>query len=305
MAISIIVPIYNVELELDRCVQSILNQTYRDLEIILVDDGSPDNCPKMCDEYAKTDSRVRVIHKENGGQASARNAGLRLSTGNYIMYVDSDDYIEPDSCEHLLSAMQDDVDFVMGAFLEQYPDRSVFHGHTGKEPGVVYSARDFSILSIKKNEWYASPVISLYRRRFLVDNDLFFKEGIIFEDTHIQPKIFFSAKKIACTNYPFYHYMIRSSSTMQSGDLEVKANTITAIYNDWMTLFAQVDDKLYQRYLYGIMLRFYMRNCRTFKIRTWKIAGVGFWFAMKYALDYKERIKILAFTFLKEIYLKL
>lgn len=94
--ISVIVPVYNVEKYLERCVNSIINQTYQNLEIILVDDGSPDNCGAICDEYAKKDSRIKVIHKENGGLSSARNAGLDIATGEYITFVDSDDYISID-----------------------------------------------------------------------------------------------------------------------------------------------------------------------------------------------------------------
>ena len=93
---SVIVPIYKVEEYLHRCIDSIINQTYTNLEIILVDDGSPDNCPMICDEYAKKDSRIRVIHKKNGGLSDARNAGLEIATGEYIGFVDSDDWIHKD-----------------------------------------------------------------------------------------------------------------------------------------------------------------------------------------------------------------
>ncbi|OUQ56652.1 hypothetical protein B5E58_10530, partial [Tyzzerella sp. An114] len=92
--ISVIVPIYNVEKYLNRCVDSIINQTYKNLEIILVDDGSPDNCGKICDEYAKKDNRIKVVHKENGGVSSARNVGLNIATGDYIGFVDGDDWID-------------------------------------------------------------------------------------------------------------------------------------------------------------------------------------------------------------------
>lgn len=92
--ISVIIPVYKVEEYLDRCVESILNQTYTNLEILLVDDGSPDNCPRLCDEYALKDARVRVIHKENGGLASARNAGLEKANGQFVSFIDSDDWIE-------------------------------------------------------------------------------------------------------------------------------------------------------------------------------------------------------------------
>lgn len=97
--ISIIVPIYKVERYLKRCVDSILNQTFTDFELILVDDGSPDNCGRICDEYAEKDNRIYVIHKENGGLSDARNAGLDYATGQYIIFVDSDDFVEPDLLE--------------------------------------------------------------------------------------------------------------------------------------------------------------------------------------------------------------
>ena len=100
--ISVIVPIYNVEKYLDRCVDSIINQTYKNLEIILVDDGSPDNCPQMCDDYAKKDSRIKVVHKENGGLSDARNVGMEVATGEYVSFIDSDDYISLDCYETVL-----------------------------------------------------------------------------------------------------------------------------------------------------------------------------------------------------------
>lgn len=112
--ISVIVPIYNVEKYLTKCIESIINQTYENLEIILVDDGSPDNCPIICDEYAKRDSRVKVIHKKNGGLSDARNAGLDIATGEYIMFIDSDDFVEIDMMESMMNNMIDNnVDLVV------------------------------------------------------------------------------------------------------------------------------------------------------------------------------------------------
>lgn len=105
--ISVIVPVYRVEKYLDKCVKSIVNQTYENLEIILVDDGSPDNCPAICDEWAKKDSRIKVIHKENGGVSSARNAALKIASGEFIGFVDSDDWIEPDMYESLLKRIDE------------------------------------------------------------------------------------------------------------------------------------------------------------------------------------------------------
>ena len=106
--ISVIVPIYNVEKYVNKCVGSIVNQTYTNLEIILVDDGSPDRCPEICDEWAKKDSRIKVIHKKNGGLSDARNAGMKIASGDYIAFVDSDDWIAPEMYERLLMAIKND-----------------------------------------------------------------------------------------------------------------------------------------------------------------------------------------------------
>ena len=105
--ISVIVPIYNVEQYLDRCVKSIVEQTYTNLEIILVDDGSPDNCGAMCDSWAARDNRIKVIHKENGGLSDTRNAGLGIATGDFISFIDSDDWIESAFYEKLLTAIRE------------------------------------------------------------------------------------------------------------------------------------------------------------------------------------------------------
>lgn len=106
--ISIIVPVYKAEPYLKKCIDSILNQTFKDFELILVDDGSPDRCGEICDEYALKDSRIKIIHKENGGQSSARNVGLDIAQGEYIGFVDSDDWIEPDMYKKLFKVLKND-----------------------------------------------------------------------------------------------------------------------------------------------------------------------------------------------------
>ena len=108
MQFTVIIPVYKVEEYLERCVDSVLSQTYGDFEVILVDDGSPDNCPAMCDAWAEKNSRIRVIHKENGGLSDARNVGMAAATGKYIAFVDSDDWIAPEMFERLVKALQID-----------------------------------------------------------------------------------------------------------------------------------------------------------------------------------------------------
>lgn len=121
--ISVIVPVYKVENFLDRCVESIVGQTYENLEIILVDDGSPDNCPAMCDKWAEKDGRIKVIHKENGGVSSARNAALDIVSGDYICFVDSDDWIDPGMYEFLYKNSQKyDADISCCGIFDDYDD---------------------------------------------------------------------------------------------------------------------------------------------------------------------------------------
>ena len=113
--ISIVLPIYNVENYIEKCMESVLNQTYKNIEIILVDDGSPDNCPIICDQYVKEDNRVKVVHKENGGLSDARNAGIKVANGDYITFIDSDDYVDKDYVEFLYNTIEEtDADIAIG-----------------------------------------------------------------------------------------------------------------------------------------------------------------------------------------------
>ena len=118
--ISVIVPIFGVENYLKRCVDSIIAQTYKELEIILVDDGSPDNCPKICDEYAISDSRVKVVHKQNGGLMSARQAGLRVANGEYVTFVDGDDWIEPDMYQKIHDSVKKQNNIIPILFIASF-----------------------------------------------------------------------------------------------------------------------------------------------------------------------------------------
>ena len=125
--ITIVIPIYKVENYLDKCVKSVINQTYKNLEIILVDDGSPDNCPKKCDEYEKKDTRIKVIHKENGGLSDARNAGIDIAKGKYITFIDSDDYIDSDYVETYYNKIKNcNYDVVVGGYKRVVDDKVKF-----------------------------------------------------------------------------------------------------------------------------------------------------------------------------------
>ena len=146
--ISIVIPVYKVEKFLGRCMESVVNQTYKNLEIFLIDDGSPDNCPKMCDEWAAKDSRIKVIHKQNDGLANARNSGIEIFTGDYVIFIDSDDFLELDMVEFLLNlSVKYDADISRCGFYFNYENGSCETELKG-EPQILILNRDERIIDL-------------------------------------------------------------------------------------------------------------------------------------------------------------
>ncbi|MBR1404381.1 MAG: glycosyltransferase [Treponema sp.] len=255
--VSVIVPVYKVEQYLHKCVDSVLNQTYTNLEIILVDDGSPDNCPAICDEYAAKDSRVRMIHKENGGLSDARNAGIKIANGEWILYVDSDDYIEPDSVERLLSCVKEAaIDVVVGVAKEIKLDgRICFQRHTNLKDGEILPSPEYICKSIKNNEWYAPAWLNLYKTSFIRTNELYFVKGLLYEDLEMLPRTFLAAHNVLYIDYPFYNYISRPHSIMNSKKNEKNLQSVKFIMDNWKKNFDSVEDSSLRKMLYHWMLR--------------------------------------------------
>lgn len=303
--ISIIVPVYKVEQYLGRCVDSLINQTYKNIEIILVDDGSPDLCPALCDDYARQDDRVVVIHKKNGGLSDARNCGLMKASGEFILYVDSDDYIELDSCERLIDGMKEHIDLVVGSYKEVRNQKVVYKRHTNLASNKIYSAKEYVISAIKCDEWYAPAWLNLYRKSFLIKNNLYYKVGFYFEDIEMLPRLFLANPKVTYVDYPFYNYVIRENSIMTSRSTTEKTQMSLDIYENWMRLFTKVDDELYRDYLYGILIKYYIATARQREIYGWGVRGLDFQFAWTYSLNGKEKIKTVLFNCFPKQYVKL
>lgn len=171
MKISVIVPIFKVEKYLDQCVESIVKQTYKDLEIILVDDGSPDSCPEICDNWAKKDNRIKVLHKKNGGLSSARNAGLKIAQGDYVSFIDSDDFISEDMFVDLLRVMKSDKRNVIASSpLYNYVDGDISlyqHGTYTYKDGDSFSLERFLRLFLSGNI-DVTVTNKLYKREFIL-----------------------------------------------------------------------------------------------------------------------------------------
>lgn len=230
--VSVVIPVYKVEAYLARCVDSVLSQTLKDIQIILVDDGSPDNCPWMCDAYAEQDTRIQVVHKENGGLASARNAGITVATGKWLFFLDSDDWLEPDGLERLLTIGEEyQVDFVRYRAI-----RSGWPGMEEHAPCMVEPVRELRHGYYDKqqiiDEVYPRLIItpqltmgavvgawgSLYNLDFLNRNQLRFYEEVKFSEDLV-----FSARVVRAANSFFfvdtpgvYHYFYNPNSISKS-----------------------------------------------------------------------------------------
>lgn len=239
--ISVVVPIYKVEKYLDRCVESIVKQTYKNLEIILVDDGSPDNCPKMCDEWAKKDKRIKVIHKKNGGLSDARNAGLDIMTGEYVTFVDSDDYILPSfskACEDLCNS---NCDVMVTLANKNYGEWK--YGNKNKKSTIYYPI---------------SACSKLYSINYLKANNLRFKVGIYHEDLDFNLRLLLSSPVIEKSDAEFYFYVTDNDTSITRSKDDAKvykriSDTINIINEIQKDYSIEVSKSKYPCNLYGLL----------------------------------------------------
>ena len=217
MKLSIIVPVYKVEPYLRRCVDSILEQTFTDFELILVDDGSPDGCPAICDEYAQLDSRVIVIHKPNGGISDARNAGLDIARGNYIGFVDGDDYIDPAMYQHLLErAERYHAQISQMSFYRVDTDGTVIEKCTNLEQNGVYQRDSFLDHYFPFSGWIQIVVVwnKVYEKKLF--SSYRFPVGKIYEDSFSQLPLYDLCQTIAVSKECGYYYTVERAGSIMN-----------------------------------------------------------------------------------------
>lgn len=214
--ISVIVPVYKVEPYLDRCVQSIIDQTYTNLEIILVEDGSPDNCPAMCDAWAERDSRIIVTHKENGGLSDARNAGMAVATGEYIAFVDSDDWIAPEMLEKLLERMiHTDSDIVSCDAVRVWADGTPSRNMISVCGDYVLDKTEAMKALIQSTCLIQTVWNKLYKASLA--KSIPFEKGKIHEDEFWSWQVIALSSRVATIGCALYYYFQRSNSIMGDG----------------------------------------------------------------------------------------
>ena len=211
--ISIIIPIYNVEQYLPQCLKSVINQTYQNLEIILVDDGSTDACPQICEEFALKDNRIKLIHKKNGGLSDARNAGLKRATGDFISFIDSDDFVAVDFCEKLLKALlENTADVAECDFLAFDNDQDLEKFSTDTKEKIEVFETEAAVELLMKEYFKQTVWNKLYRREVLGHFE--FPVGKINEDEFWTYKVFGNSKKLVKITDVLYFYRQQAASIM-------------------------------------------------------------------------------------------
>lgn len=213
--ISVVVPVYKTEKYLDNCIKSILAQTYSNLEIILVDDGSPDACPQICDSYTNKDPRVKVIHKENGGLSDARNAGIDAASGDYITFVDSDDYIAPQMIQTLLQyAIDKEADISVCNYYKVFENGEKLYQPKTVQEKVMTNLEAMEDIFTASNLCEVITWNKLYAAHLFKDTEIRFPVGKIHEDNFTTYKLFYAAEKVVYVDIPLYYYVQRNDSIM-------------------------------------------------------------------------------------------
>lgn len=242
---SIVIPVYNVEQYLERCVESVEAQNYENIEVILVDDGSKDSSSDMCDRLAEKYSNICVYHKENGGLSDARNYGIDRATGDYIIFLDSDDYISETTCKEFSKVIENAAEL---------PDLAVgnMEWHIGDERkrkcrylknDVAVSGEKFLLEELSHNTFEVQACTPVYRRAFLNENEFRFAKGILHEDEEFIPRVFLKAENVISTDIVFYHYVIRENSITTAKNKMRNAQCIFAICKELDKLYDTVESE--------------------------------------------------------------
>lgn len=250
--ISIVVPVYKVEKYLEKCLYSIINQTYKNVEIILIDDGSPDNCGKICDKYAQKDRRIKVIHKENRGVSSARNEGINISTGKYLTFIDSDDWVDENYIYSLYNqCVENDADISV-CNIEDFDENTQEIIHNFEETECNLKQEDFC-KELMLERYFPSVVWGKMYKKELFQEIRFNENTKIAEDLEIIFKLIKKSKKANINTHKYlYHYTIRNESVMSgkyNEDFEKEIQITQKILNEVENVYPNILDDAIQRYV--------------------------------------------------------
>lgn len=260
MFFSVIIPIYNVEKYLRECVDSVLSQTFEDFELILVNDGSKDNSGAICDEYAQKDSRVKVIHKENGGLSDARNVGTSVANGKYVVYIDSDDYVSgTDFLEKIYEKSQNDTDIICYKFRKYFEDSNTFAKCDFSFPELdsYETLAERVNYLVKTNSFYCSAWSKAIKLSLLKENGIEFEKGLLGEDQEWYYHVLLKAKSIDGIDKDYIIYRQRANSITSSWKMKNLTDCIYVV-DKWQKQIFEADiDSVYKTALLNSVAKLY------------------------------------------------
>ncbi len=303
---SLIVPIYNVEKYLGECVDSILNQSFGDFELILVDDGSRDNCPQMCDKYAEQDCRIKVIHKQNGGLSDARNAGLKIAIGEFVLFVDADDYIAYDSLLNIEKCVERQSCQIDVMFLEAYKvfvDGSIVSLGDGYKADLINGQNKNTVLEHLSElpKYPGSACTKLIRRKLIIDNSLYFEKGLLSEDIDWTISLLVLAENFAYCDAKYYYYRQGRTGSITNTVGVKNVQALLYIIKKWssqdMTKMYQKEINAFMAYEFMIAYFNYSKLAADSKLLVKEDL-----YAYKWILDYAKTKKIKIFRIFNKLF---
>lgn len=302
--ISVIVPVYNVEKELKRCVDSILKQTLKEIEIILVNDGSQDRSPQICNDYLEIDPRVLVIHQENGGLSQARNVGLLKASGEYVLFVDSDDYISSDACEKLYEYSNDgEIDIVIGKSIRSENGNANQIFQSNDKLNQIISGESFLKEQLKNGTMHMMVSTNLFKRDFLIEHKLFFKKGILHEDEQWTPRVFLKANKVLHKDFSFYYYVIRDNSITTNPNKTKNGLDLIKICYELGQIYEKVDDPELKNLLNDYIVTLFLHGIHAGNLYDSEYSSlINKPFLIRKAKSQKNKLKVILFLFNKRLY---
>ena len=253
--ISVIMPVYNCEKYLANCIESVLNQTYSNFELLINDDGSKDGSFAICKSYADKDSRIRLFRQENGGLSSARNSMLGKVTGEYVMFIDSDDVISPDMLEILLNLISIHKTDCASCRLMQVNEQKIPKLANKSWPNNVYDSHKYVEQMISSSSFGCYAVARLFKCEYL--SYLHFPEGMIFEDLSAMPQMMIQMDKIVDTERPMYFYYQSPGSILRSSFSKRRTDALRAYYNLWQMSYSKNDFKLAKVIIRAFLYKYY------------------------------------------------
>lgn len=298
--LSIIIPVYNVEKYIYECIDSVINQTLRDIEIILVDDASPDNCGIICDEYAAKDNRIKVIHKENGGLCSARNAGIEIATSDFICFLDSDDYARPFAYEELHNVIiENDADMVICHYDRFKDGNNVRSGESIREGNISILSQKNSILKLINNHSINAVFVVVWNRIYKrsIFEKVKFPLGCLVEDEMIAPDIYLECNKIVLYEKSLFCYRETPNSISKQVSLTFSYYNCTAFAHR-LKLFVKIGDKDYiektaQIYVGYFFVHYYNVLKGEINLKVDKMESIRTDLLLRMKTDFKELLPIL------------